>query len=110
MTVNSLSCVDQYHIKTSRQTRRRSPFPYVPDVVASVNLAKGVVAVAGVLGLTTAEVLVTQNFTIRGPRVSRSAKHDHSLRQSLVSNEMLLNTERKILLRVLSWQTTNQSP
>ena len=78
MSINSLSCLD---IKSPKQTQRRSPLPYVPDVAASVNLAKGVVAVAEVLGSTPVEVLATQNFTTRGPRVFAPANYDYSPRQ-----------------------------
>merc|ERR1712032_1634347 len=66
--------------------RRRLPFPHAPDAAPLGNLAKAVVAVAEVLGSKPAEVLVTQNVSARGTRVSRPAKHDHSPRQQLVSN------------------------
>ena len=65
-----------------RQTRRLSPFLYASDAAPSRNLAKGVVVVLELLGSKSAEVLVTQNFTTRGPRVSRPVKHDHSPSQS----------------------------
>ena len=58
--------------------RRRPSVTYVPNVAPSRDLVKAVVAVAVVLGSETAEVLVTQNFVIRGTRASRSAKHGRS--------------------------------
>ena len=56
---------------------------------------------AEVLGSNAVEVLATQNVSTRGTRVSRPAKHDHSPRQSLVSNYTLVNEKAWTLFRVL---------
>ena len=83
MTVKSLLSLYVLTNATSkhRQTRRLSASPHAPDAAPSRNLVKTVVAVAAVLGSKTVEVLVTQNFSTHGMRVSRLAKHDHNPRQ-----------------------------
>ena len=71
--------------------------PHAPAAELSGNLTKAVVAVAEVLGSETVGVLVTQNFTTRGMRVSRPAKHGNFPRQSL------LNKKALVLLMVMTW-------
>ena len=66
---------------THPQSRRRPLFLYAPNAAISGNQAKGVAAVAVVLGSETAEVLATQSLSTRGTRAFEPAKHEHSLRQ-----------------------------
>ena len=59
-------------------TQRRTSVPYVANAAASRNPAELVVAVTAVLGLETAQVLLTQIFITRGTRAYRPAKHGRS--------------------------------
>ena len=62
-----------------QQSRRRQLVPHALNVAPSRNLGKAVVAVAAVLGLETAEVLVTQKKLVTpGMRASRPAKQRRS--------------------------------
>ena len=64
-------------INEPQQPRRQPPVPFVANVSPSRNPAKTVVVAAAVLGSETAGVLVTQDFSTRGTRACRSAKHGH---------------------------------
>ena len=74
------------------QPARQLSVLHVPNAAASKNSAKVVVVVAGVLGLETAGVVVTQTLITLGPRASGSAKHGQSRRQSLVNGHTLPNS------------------
>ena len=64
-----------------QQPRRRHVYPYVPNAAPSRNPTRLVVAVAVVLGLETAEVIVTENFLnfiTRGTKASWPVKQGRS--------------------------------
>ena len=73
------------------QAQRRPSVSYAANVAPSQNLAKRVVAVAAVLGLKAAEALGTQDFSTRGTRAYKPAKHGHGPEQSLTNGGNLLN-------------------
>ena len=53
-------------------------------------------------GYETVGVLATQDFSTRGTRAYRPAKHGHSPGQPSLSRDMLLNKEAWTLLMVLA--------
>ena len=55
---------------------------YAPNAALSRNPAKTVVAVAGVLGSKTAELLATLRLLTHGTRVFRPAKQGYTPRQA----------------------------
>ena len=65
---------------------RQKSVPLVPHAAPSRNLGKAVVVVAEVLGLETAEVVVTPTLVTRGPRASGPAEHGSSPSQSLANS------------------------
>ena len=98
-----LSVSDQYPQKTHHQHERRRPSgPYAANVAPSQNLAKLVVAVAAVLGSKAAEALATQDFSTRGTRAYRPAKHGHGPAQPSASRQTLLDKKALTLLMVLA--------
>ena len=66
--------------------------PHVSNAAPARNLAQPVAAVAGVLGLESAEVAVTQSLVTRGLRAFGPAKHRRSRRQALINGYTLLSS------------------
>ena len=72
---------DHIPLPNIQQPRRRLSVPFAPHVSPSVNPAKGVVAVAAVLGSEPVEALTTAKLSTRGTRAFGPAKHGDSPRQ-----------------------------
>ena len=78
-----------YH--AHQQPRRRQADPRARNAAQSRNPARRVVVVLVVLGSEIVEVVATQNFDTRGPKVSWPAKHGRNGKQVGPDKKIVLN-------------------